>query len=70
MHCLKQAIKSRTTYSESKSDSNFDFGFDSVSDFNSDSDPDSDSDCKSVFMNLGVFILFILYLDSSKQTCG
>ena len=46
----------------SVSDSNPGFDFDSVSDSNSDSDFDS----KSVFMNLDVFIFFILYLHSSK----
>ena len=52
----------------SLSDSNSDFGFDSVSDSNSDSDSDSysDSDFKSVFMNLDMFIFFVLYLHSSK----
>ena len=34
------------------------------SDFGSNSVSGSDSDSKSVFMNLGVFIFFILYLHS------
>ena len=40
----------------------------SVSDVSSNSDSDSDS--SSVSMNLVIFAFFILYLDSSKKTCG
>ena len=39
-----------------------DFDSNLVSDSNSDSGPD----CNSVFMNLGIFVFLILYLDSSK----
>ena len=46
----------------SESDSTSDFDSNSVSDSNSD----SDSDFNSVFMNLDIFIFFILCLHSCK----
>ena len=61
---------SKMTYSES--DSDFSFAINSASDFDSvsESGSESESDCKSnfssVFMNLGVCILFTLCLRSSK----
>ena len=57
-------------YSESESD--FNFAINSVSDFHSasESNSESESDFSSVFMNLDICIFFILYLHSSKQTCG
>ena len=58
------------SYSESEPDSSF--AINSVSDFNSasESDSESESDSSSALMNLDTCIFFILYLHSSKQTCG
>ena len=36
----------------------------------SDSNSDSESDSNWVFMNLLIFVFFVLYLHSSKWTCG
>ena len=57
------------TFSESELDSNF---FNSVSGFDSksDSESDSQSDSSLAAMKLDICIFFILYLHSSKQTCG
>ena len=57
-------IESKMAYSESELDSNF--VFNSMSDFDSDSDSESESESNSVFMNLVIFIFFVLYLHSSK----
>ena len=63
---MVKIIKSKMTYSESELDSNF--AINSVSDFDSgsESDSESESDFSSVFMNLDIFIFFILYFNSSK----
>ena len=58
----------KTFYSESELD--FSFSINSVSDFVSASESGSESGSSSVFMNLDICILFILYLHSSKYTCG
>ena len=58
---------SKMTYSESETDSNFAIELASNFDFSS-SEPnsESESDFSSVFMNVYIFIFFILYLHSSK----
>ena len=65
-------IKSKMTYSELESD--FSFAINLVSSFDSasqsDSDTDSESDSSLAVINLDIFIFFILYLHSSKETCG
>ena len=55
------------SHSESESDfSNFDINLASDFDSTSKSQSDSESDFNSIFMNLGIFFFFILYLHSSK----
>ena len=61
---------SKMTYSESESESDFNFAINSAPDLDYTSEPrsesGSESDFSSVFMNIGVCILFTLYLHSSK----
>ena len=57
------------TYSESESDFNFAINSASVFDSASESGSESKSDFSSVFMNLGICIIYTLYLHSSKLTC-
>ena len=53
------------SYSESEPDTNF--AIHSVKNFDSSSEPNSESDFSSVFMNLDICILFILYLHSLNK---
>ena len=55
-------MSKKNYYSESKQESDSNFALNSVSDANSD----SESDSNLVFINLGAFVFFILYLYSSK----
>ena len=59
---LKHVIENKMSYSESEADSNFVIN----SALDSDSDSGSESDSNSVFMNLVIFVFFILHLHSSK----
>ena len=58
------------SYSESEPDSNFAINsasnFDFFSESNSESESESESDFSSAFMNLDIYVFFILYLHSSK----
>ena len=59
-------IKSKMNYSGSEPD--FNFAINSASNFDSFSESNSESESESslVFMNVDIFILFILYLYSSQ----
>ena len=66
IHCFKQNCYEQKRYNYSVSDCNSDFS----SNLMSDSDSGCHSDSSSNSMNLVIFVSFILYLHSSKYTCG
>ena len=53
------------SHSESEPDFS-NFAINLASDFDSTSKSKSESDFNSIFMNLGICVFFIVYLDSSK----
>ena len=57
------------SYSESGANSNFAINSASNFDSSSESNSEFESDFSSVFMKLDIFVFFILYLHSSKETC-